>query len=436
VIDIGPPAVDHLDAPVATGPAGPTAIALTIIGIVITAGVAASSLLYRTASDAVVPRWQASQYWLDYSGGFVRRGLPGELLAVVVGGVPSYLQMAILALAITVSAVAAVIALIAMVCRSIGSRAAEWAVGGVLMTSPFTVSLVVWDLGRYDGVGVIVLAVTAAWGRSGSARTLIPGLAAVCGALVAAAATEEFLIAYLAPVAIIAVRARFAGRSPRFAGIAGPIGIALGPALLIVLASVLVAPQRAVVEEAIRQAQHAGVRITDRYGTNALVALLQGPADAIALAARVSITTQVLCLLGCAAFLVGTGWLLWYWSGRPTLASHRLVLAGYCVLAAAMGLVGVDYRRWWGLALMSLLGCLAIVLARPARPSRPARATRAIADAGPPPGRSGRIAHGLVGAVMVVSIAGQLMPVHPSWEPAFGRKPAPLVQLVDRLITG
>jgi hypothetical protein len=34
-----------------------------------------------------------------------------------------------------------------------------------------------------------------------------------------------------------------------------------------------------------------------------------------------------------------------------------------------------------------------------------------------------------------VSIAGQLMPVHPSWDPAFGRKEPPLVVLVDRLIT-
>ena len=180
------------------------------------------------------------------------------------------------------------------------------------------------------------------------------------------------------------------------------------------------------VDEAVRQAQGAGVQITDRYGTNALVALLQGPSDALALAARVSIGTHILCLLGCAAFVVSSAWLVWSWSGRPTPPSHRSLVTGYCLLAATMGLVGVDYRRWWGLALMSLLGCMAIVLARSPLP---------IAEPAPPTPIVRVVARGLVGAVMVVSIAGQLMPVHPSWEPAFGRKPPPLVLLVERLIT-
>jgi hypothetical protein len=67
------------------------AIDLGLVAVLVLAAVGVVVLTVRTVAAIdgdFVSSYVAPLYWMDYRGGFVRRGLPGALLSL--GGTPSY----------------------------------------------------------------------------------------------------------------------------------------------------------------------------------------------------------------------------------------------------------------------------------------------------------------------------------------------------------
>jgi hypothetical protein len=166
-----------------------TAIAATIL--------LSATALWRAATGQFVEPWQASQFWVTYRDGFVRRGLPGEVLSVVTGGSPTIAQMTAAATALLVAAGAAW----AVLARAVWRVAAEDAraiAAALVVVSPFAFSLLVRDIGRYDTIGIIVFVMFAAVVLH-SGRPQWPALTGMSAATAVAVASQELLIAFLVP---------------------------------------------------------------------------------------------------------------------------------------------------------------------------------------------------------------------------------------------
>jgi hypothetical protein len=362
-----------------------TAIAATIL--------LSATALWRAATGQFVEPWQASQFWVTYRDGFVRRGLPGEVLSVVTGGSPTIAQMTAAATALLVAAGAAW----AVLARAVWRVAAEDAraiAAALVVVSPFAFSLLVRDIGRYDTIGIIVFVMFAAVVLH-SGRPQWPALTGMSAATAVAVASQELLIAFLVPLTVAALGA--AGWTGRRLVVRA--AAVLAPGALVAVASVTVTPSRTSLLTAVDAAQAAGTG-TDRYRSNAIAALTQTTEQTLRHSADISPITFGVCLLLLGGCWAGTTALLWYLLGRRGGRLFWAYAAVYAAMAVALSVIGIDYRRWWALAFAAAVATLLLL---PARDSQPHVRGRLFV---------------LAVLVLAASAIGQLFPNNPWWDPS------------------
>lgn len=345
-------------------------IALAALVVVVTSTV---SLIREVASGRPLTPYMAPQYWLDYDGGFLRRALPGEALRLLTGGdAPSYPVVKLVGVGLSVAAVLAVVLLALLLARHAPDRWTALTVVAAVLVGPLGLPLLARDLGRYDAIGVVVLVTLTAvpWSR------LPPLLAALAvGALAAVAvASEEFLVILVVPVALVSVWPVLRG-APRPHGWAAAVAL---PSLVVAgLSAVLPAPP-AVLRSAVAAARAAGVPppvplVPGHADHDAVSRLGYGFVEnvrtyySILTPAGVAGTT----LVWAAVYLVLIG-LVWHLLGR-SLRERAFVLlaAGGGLAALALSVAGIDFRRWWTLAAVTVL-CLVLLLTSllPSTPDR------------------------------------------------------------------
>ncbi len=342
----------------------PVATCLGLLVLAAAAALVTGRALAVARDPAPVLHWKLAQYWLDYEFGFVRRALPGELLSRVTGGPPG--SVALVQAVGTGLTVAAALAVVPLALRFAGrarGTATRLLVVATLLVSPLTVALLLHDLGRYDGVGVLVLAalvVASGWRRLPTwAGT---GLVAVL--LAGATATEEFLVALLAPAAL-ARTALLAGTAERSRAWIHP-AVAVGPAVAVAAASLLVPPPGQALAVARQRAEAAGVGPLRGWG-DALSAVDRGLTENVGFfdlfgAAEVIGTLMLWATVWASTValltrLLGTTRDRWWWA----------LVVWFAAVALALSAVGVDFRRWFGLALLGLVAAATLVRPEPAR---------------------------------------------------------------------
>ena len=374
-------------------------VLVAAVGAVVVLLTSVSTLVARAGRPDPMTPYVAPQYWLGYSDGFVRRGFPGAVLRVLSGGQPpSYELVKAAAVGLTAASLLAVVVLALLLARRTGDRLAAAAVVVAMMASPLSIAHLARDVGRTDALGVVVLVALVAlpW------RRLPPVAVVVSVALLtsAAVASEEFLVAFVLPPAVLAVRSALAGR--RFP--AAWTAAAVLPSLLVALLSAVRAAPPDALRRADAEARSAGVPAT--------VPLAGGPQDHDAVsrlgyslwenvtayyATTTPVRVLVTTLIWASAYLLLVG-LVWLLLGRSVRdRGFVLVTSGMGLVAVALSVIGIDYRRWWALAAVSAL-CL-ILLRRRERP-----------------GRRERISRGTVVGLVVLTVSGLLlrsMPVYP-----------------------
>lgn len=332
-----------------------TAVVLTATGV---------ALARRAAGPDPMTPYVAPLWWLGFTDGFVRRGLPGALLRLLSGGRPPSLALADAAgVGLTVAAVAALVVLAVTLARRAPDRWTAAAVAVAVLVTPLGVSQTARDLGRPDALGVLVavVLVTAPWAR------LPPLLAAVVVAALTSAAVgaEELLAALVLPLAWLALRSAFPASRVRW--------LAVAPGLVLALLSALLpAPSTALVR-ARAEASAAGVP--------APVPLPGGPPDHDAVARLGHGLLDNLVAYYATTTAVSVAVTTFVWAGAHLLLlavvqrllgrslrerAFLLVVAGSVAVAVALSVVGIDYRRWWALAAMGAL-CAVVLLPRGAR---------------------------------------------------------------------
>jgi hypothetical protein len=294
--------------------------------------------------DYYVPEWQLTQYWLNYEGQFVRRGLPGELLSWFTGGSPGLVAAQAAGVLLSLIALGALGLLAVRAAALAATPLRQLALLVVLSASPLTFSHVLNDVGRYDAVGVVAATATALmpW------RRLWPAAIAV-GLLVAiAVASEEFLLAILLPIVLLSPA--FGGWRTRPVAAAGIASVTLGPATALALASVLTTPSARLIRSTTAEASLAGLDVPN---LNAVSALSYPPTWFVQWITPITIATYVATMV--VFFLVAIAAVAWVTRIR---LRFLLGIAGYYIaVGLALGMAGVDYRRWWFLALVGLVAC-------------------------------------------------------------------------------
>ena len=115
----------------------------------------------------------ASAYWVNYSDGFVRRGLPGTVLYAITGGHLTDRSATLFAAVLLAVACSAFVGITIIWVRRL-PRADDRLFAAVLvLASPFTFSLAVRDVGRYDAIcyaTLVAIAALATWGRRSKIR--------------------------------------------------------------------------------------------------------------------------------------------------------------------------------------------------------------------------------------------------------------------------
>ena len=342
----------------------------------------AAARLLPPAGRGGLPRpvsdYKAPGYWLDYRCGFVRRGLPGEVLRRATGGTPTYRQMERTAVGLSRAAALSIVPIAVQA----GFRAPGWSARavatGLLVSSPLTCTLHLHDVGRYDAVGVLALALLSS-GRSTWLRLPLPvSSTLLAGAVSIAVASEEFLLAVLAPTALVA--ADLLGREHRLGrrGRRCLAGGLLGPGAAVAAASLLARPPEEALAAARAEAARAGAQPPGPMG-DALSALGRSYVENLAFFRLFRPAAVARSCAQWAGFYFATARVLGRVLGGGGLP-YRLAVAAHAVVAAVLSTAGTDFRRWWGLALTGLVSTL--VLLEPDAPGGPvATATLAAATA-------------------------------------------------------
>ena len=307
-------------------------MAAAVVATLLALALAVRSLVLQLDGGPLVRQWMASQYWLDYREGLVRRGLPGAFLRSVSGGRPDGTVVTWVGAGLTIAALAAMVVLVVRAARG------RWLVVAVLALSPITFGMVVRDIGRYDAVVILAFAFFAL----APAPRRWPMAVAAGAVLVVAGATEEFALAYLLPLALL-----WSGwRGARFAALVGP-GVAVA------LLSIVARPSAALVAEVIDDARAEGVHAANIPNFNAVVVLRNGLREQIDFVFGHSRSQLVMAFVVFAAFYGVVVVVL-----RSFVTSDRRLLplaawqAGVATLLCA---IGVDFRRWWMLAAVALV---------------------------------------------------------------------------------
>jgi hypothetical protein len=95
---------------------------------------------------------------------------------------------------------------------------------------------------------------------------------------------------------------------------------------------------------------------------NAIAALSQDLEDALAHLGQMAPYVMPLLTIAFGGCAIVTTWLIWQLTGRP---QPRLLwsLMGWCVLAViGLSIAGIDYRRWWALAFLTVVGAIPLLV--------------------------------------------------------------------------
>ena len=375
------------------------ALLLAAAGALVVLLTSVGTLAARAGRPHPMTPYVAPQYWLSYADGFVRRGLPGAALRAVAGGdPPGYDLVKAAAVGLAAASLVAILVLALLLARRTSDPLAAAAVVIAMVASPLGVSHLARDVGRTDALGVVVLVslVALPWRRLPPA-VLTAGVALLTSVAVA---SEEFLVAFVLPPALLAVRSALAGRRFRAAWTVA----AVLPGLLLALLSAVTTAPPAALARASADARSAGVPVPvplsgGPQDHDAVSRLGYGLVDNVAAyyAATTPLRLLVTAVVWASVYLLLLG-LVWVLLGRPVRdRAFVLVAAGMALVALALSVIGIDYRRWWALAAVAAL-CLALQVGR-ARP-----------------GGSGHVGGGAAVALLVLSAAGVLlraMPVYP-----------------------
>ncbi len=319
-----------------------------------------------------VTDYKAPNYWLDYRSGFVRRGLPGEVLRRVAAGPPTYRQVERTALGLSRASALAVVPMAVEAGLRAPGKLHRMVATGLLLSSPLTCTLLLHDVGRYDAIGVLVLALLSTARLAWLGLPLPVSAVLLAGAVSVAVASEEFLLAVVAPTVIAAVG--LLGREHRLSrsGRMWLLGGVLGPGTFLAGASLLTPAPRDALVAARKEAAEAGVAAPGPMG-DALSALDRGYVENLAFFRLFRPSAVGLSCGLWAGFYFATTRLVGKVLGTGGSGQYRLVVTAHALIAAALSTAGTDFRRWWGLALMGLLSTL--VLLQPSAHPQPVTAT-------------------------------------------------------------
>jgi len=341
----------------------------------------------------------APQYWLSYEYGFVRRALPGAVLHLIAGDQPSYALVKVAGVALSAAAVLAVLVLSVLLARRAQSRWSAIAVGAAVVGSPLGLPLYARDIGRTDAVGVVslVVLVWVPWRRLPAPWRAV----GVAGISAVAVAAEEFLVAFVLPVALVVAWSSLAGLRLR------PVWTILAalPSMMVAVGSAVIAAPVPLLDAATTAARSAGVPPP--------VSILPGQADhdsvsrlkyglvenmrayyAITTPGEVVVTTVTLA----AVYLLLVG-LVWHLSSGNLADRYFLATITLFALAAfALSVAGIDFRRWWALAAVAALAMALQVLSTSRRPPQVTSSKVGVA----------------LGALAVANVVLQNMPLLPS----------------------
>jgi hypothetical protein len=314
--------------------------------------------LVRLIPAYTIDRYIAPWYYLDYSDGFVRRGLPGELLRQTWG--TSRLSVEIAGWALTFAAVPALI-YIAVRVASLAQRDNKLAVIALLILAPLGLTTTIRDPGRYDSIGVIAMAAILLVATTKRNSVVIAVSVATLSTSIAVA-SEDFLIAYLAPAVAALLYVTLNGDRSTDASHfrmrwAKLTTLALLPGVVLAVASLALKPSSAYVDDLVRRSNPQTSLSADWELRRSVLSVFRWTLDTRGLGNMVA-TMTIWCLI----FLVTiTGIRIlvgplgrWYW-----------LSAGYFAFSATVvSIVATDYRRWWTLALLGHFTVVGILGAR------------------------------------------------------------------------
>lgn len=315
---------------------------MCVVGILGFLGATAVYANQRRMRPAIDP-FTAPQYWVDYRAGFVRRGLPGALLSILGG--PSYRTVAIAGTALTFLAVVGVIAMGIRFCRS-GTPPYSRIAFTLLLISPLTISTLIRDIGRYDAWGYICIAFVSLVSVPSERNRRRVLLVVIMLGLASVAASEELLMLFVAPATFLLLReGSVRGRAAVLVWM---------PSLLVLAASVLARPSQGflLATEARAVANYSPISHPNSiaflgYGFRQETDFLLANDKSVLFA------SLLLCLL----FYLVSANLLCVLVDLNVWAAGRAALTSYfAAMATLLCFVGVDYRRWWALALVGFLG--------------------------------------------------------------------------------
>lgn len=336
-------------------------------------------------------RWAATNFVLNYSQGFTRRGLAGEVARTFLGSAAlqywAVVMYAYLALGATIWALMRLCQLALAERR--GDPAPNCAIL-VFLASPALV-LIVHLVGYLDYLGLLFTCTFAAAGATSKSRWLPYAVAALAGLVLALIHEAQNVLFMPAVLFVLMCRAlQQAQCEPEAEGTEGVRTWGTGLALAAVLSVALVAsayvglngdPQRVALlqrwlQERVDFTLHAGVcrALQVSSAENLLTAMWRFWSTPGALWWLL----KGFCLsLPAYAFLVACGWQA---IGRAEAASSKTVavLRGCFLLAClsplTLNLVAWDYARWFAFAVCNALICLlafsACCRCRPAKRSR------------------------------------------------------------------
>lgn len=352
--------------------------------------------LYRV--QPTVGGYIAPQYFLDYRDGFVRRGLPGELLSVATH--PTYAMVRDIGLVLSLLAGAAIVVM-AVAARRRAAAGHGWLALGLVVASPLTLGLLVHDVGRYDGLGFLALALLALVRvpAAGPRRVLL--LLALSTVLAATVASEEFLLLFLAPVTLLALRGR-----------ALPV---LLPAAGVAAASLAVRPPERLLTSTLARTRSAGAPVLDPNGVDVLRNTLRDQASFVVHFDSHAI--QVFAIVVVLGFYLLTSAAFWALLPSVTPPRSQLLITLYLGAAAlSISVVGVDFRRWWSLALVAVCAC--VLRTTPVAVGAPAAmspATVAVSRARQVLARHAGLVAPATAALTVLALLAQNMPITLAW---------------------
>jgi hypothetical protein len=342
--------------------------------------------------------WNVSNYFVSYSGGFVRRGLPGAAFSLF--ATPNKSSAFTMFWVLTALSYAGVLGSAFVITRVVARSRYRPFVWLIVLISPFALNALAASkdnayLGRYDAISAVSMLALVFVGR----RVSHPVVAVAAMTLLVSVATlsEEFTFAFMVPVLLAcAYRVTIAPRDGLTQRRLDRYGIRL---LAIPLVSGAIFALWSLVarvpQSTIDRAQKAVGGNKDSFdAASALNMSLSEERRFINAFGlwNVNFSIGMWCILFltiCAAlsYLIQTQ-RRWYWAS-----------AAYCaVVACAISQFGIDFRRWWLLALTAQLATAALLW--PAESPEAAKSSR----------RVEWVRRLLVAAVLVGCVSFQLNP--------------------------